>query len=78
MIPVRPSKIIGIGRNYAAHAREMGNEVPDVPILFFKPPSSLICEQRSESGLLDDHHRTRGVLGDAVGGRAEQVVAQAG
>ena len=42
MIPVRPSKIIGIGRNYAAHAREMGNEVPDVPILFFKPPSSLI------------------------------------
>ncbi len=42
MIPVRPSKIIGIGRNYAAHARELGNEVPDVPILFFKPPSSLI------------------------------------
>jgi 2-keto-4-pentenoate hydratase/2-oxohepta-3-ene-1,7-dioic acid hydratase in catechol pathway len=42
VIPVRPSKIIGIGRNYAAHARELGNEVPDVPILFFKPPSSLI------------------------------------
>jgi 2-keto-4-pentenoate hydratase/2-oxohepta-3-ene-1,7-dioic acid hydratase in catechol pathway len=42
VIPVQPSKIIGIGRNYAAHAREMGNEVPDVPILFFKPPSSLI------------------------------------
>jgi 2-keto-4-pentenoate hydratase/2-oxohepta-3-ene-1,7-dioic acid hydratase in catechol pathway len=42
VIPVQPSKIIGIGRNYAAHARELGNEVPDVPILFFKPPSSLI------------------------------------
>jgi 2-keto-4-pentenoate hydratase/2-oxohepta-3-ene-1,7-dioic acid hydratase in catechol pathway len=42
MIPVRPSKIIGIGRNYAAHARELGNEVPEAPILFFKPPSSLI------------------------------------
>jgi 2-keto-4-pentenoate hydratase/2-oxohepta-3-ene-1,7-dioic acid hydratase in catechol pathway len=42
MIPVRPSKIIGIGRNYAEHARELGNEMPAVPILFFKPPTSLI------------------------------------
>jgi len=42
MMPVRPTKIIGIGRNYVAHARELGNEVPDVPILFFKPPTSLI------------------------------------
>jgi 2-keto-4-pentenoate hydratase/2-oxohepta-3-ene-1,7-dioic acid hydratase in catechol pathway len=42
MIPVRPSKIIGIGRNYFEHARELGNELPKVPILFFKPPTSLI------------------------------------
>jgi 2-keto-4-pentenoate hydratase/2-oxohepta-3-ene-1,7-dioic acid hydratase in catechol pathway len=42
MMPLRPSKIIGIGRNYLAHARELGNEMPDVPILFFKPPTSLI------------------------------------
>ena len=42
MMPLRPSKIIGIGRNYLAHARELGNEVPAVPILFFKPPTSLI------------------------------------
>jgi 2-keto-4-pentenoate hydratase/2-oxohepta-3-ene-1,7-dioic acid hydratase in catechol pathway len=42
MMPVRPSKIIGIGRNYAAHARELGNEIPQVPILFFKPPTALI------------------------------------
>jgi 2-keto-4-pentenoate hydratase/2-oxohepta-3-ene-1,7-dioic acid hydratase in catechol pathway len=41
-MPLRPSKIIGIGRNYIAHARELGNEVPEVPILFFKPPTSLI------------------------------------
>jgi 2-keto-4-pentenoate hydratase/2-oxohepta-3-ene-1,7-dioic acid hydratase in catechol pathway len=39
---IRPSKIIGIGRNYAAHARELGNEIPQVPILFFKPPTALI------------------------------------
>lgn len=42
MMPVRPSKIIGIGRNYVEHARELGNELPVVPIIFFKPPTSLI------------------------------------
>jgi 2-keto-4-pentenoate hydratase/2-oxohepta-3-ene-1,7-dioic acid hydratase in catechol pathway len=42
MIPVHPSKIIGIGRNYAAHAKELGNEMPAEPIIFFKPPTSLI------------------------------------
>jgi 2-keto-4-pentenoate hydratase/2-oxohepta-3-ene-1,7-dioic acid hydratase in catechol pathway len=42
MIPVRPSKIIGIGRNYVAHAQELGNPMPAVPIIFFKPPTSLI------------------------------------
>jgi 2-keto-4-pentenoate hydratase/2-oxohepta-3-ene-1,7-dioic acid hydratase in catechol pathway len=42
MTPVRPSKIIGIGRNYVAHAQELGNPMPPVPIIFFKPPTSLI------------------------------------
>jgi len=42
MMPVRPSKIIGIGRNYLEHARELGNDLPVVPILFFKPPTALI------------------------------------
>ena len=42
MMPLRPAKIIGIGRNYVAHAKELGNEMPAVPIIFFKPPSSLI------------------------------------
>lgn len=41
-MPVRPSKIIGIGRNYLEHARELGNEMPAVPILFFKPPTALV------------------------------------
>jgi len=40
--PVAPSKIVCIGRNYAAHAKELGNEVPKEPLLFLKPPSSLI------------------------------------
>jgi len=40
--PVRPSKIVCVGRNYAAHAKELGNDVPKEPLLFFKPPSSVI------------------------------------
>ncbi|HEX7919071.1 MAG TPA: fumarylacetoacetate hydrolase family protein [Gemmatimonadales bacterium] len=38
----RPSKIVCVGRNYADHAKELGNEVPKAPLLFFKPPSALI------------------------------------
>lgn len=37
-----PSKVICVGRNYAEHARELGNEVPESPVLFLKPPSSMI------------------------------------
>jgi 2-keto-4-pentenoate hydratase/2-oxohepta-3-ene-1,7-dioic acid hydratase in catechol pathway len=39
---VRPSKIVCVGRNYVAHAKELGNEVPSLPMLFFKPPSAVI------------------------------------
>jgi 2-keto-4-pentenoate hydratase/2-oxohepta-3-ene-1,7-dioic acid hydratase in catechol pathway len=38
---VCPSKIVCVGRNYADHARELGNAVPEEPIIFLKPPSSL-------------------------------------
>lgn len=40
--PIRPGKIICVGRNYAAHAAEHDAEVPDLPLLFLKPPSSVI------------------------------------
>ncbi|MEV2244500.1 fumarylacetoacetate hydrolase family protein [Streptomyces sp. NPDC049970] len=40
--PVLPNKVVAIGRNYAEHAAEMGNEVPDVPVAFFKPTTSVI------------------------------------
>jgi 2-keto-4-pentenoate hydratase/2-oxohepta-3-ene-1,7-dioic acid hydratase in catechol pathway len=40
--PVEPTKILCVGRNYVAHAREQDAEVPEVPLLFLKPPSSLI------------------------------------
>jgi 2-keto-4-pentenoate hydratase/2-oxohepta-3-ene-1,7-dioic acid hydratase in catechol pathway len=38
----RPSKIVCVGRNYADHARELGNDVPAAPLLFLKPPSAII------------------------------------
>jgi 2-keto-4-pentenoate hydratase/2-oxohepta-3-ene-1,7-dioic acid hydratase in catechol pathway len=40
---VRPSKIVCVGRNYREHASELGNEVPTEPLIFFKPPSSLLA-----------------------------------
>jgi 2-keto-4-pentenoate hydratase/2-oxohepta-3-ene-1,7-dioic acid hydratase in catechol pathway len=42
LAPVHPGKIVCVGRNYRDHAAELGNEVPVEPLLFFKPPSSLL------------------------------------
>jgi 2-keto-4-pentenoate hydratase/2-oxohepta-3-ene-1,7-dioic acid hydratase in catechol pathway len=39
---MQPSKILGIGKNYRAHAQEMGGAVPEEPLVFLKPPSSVI------------------------------------
>ena len=43
MTKLTPSKIVCVGRNYAEHAKELGNAVPERPLLFFKPPSSIIA-----------------------------------
>ena len=40
----RPGKIVCVGRNYREHAKELGNEVPKEPLLFLKPPSSIVWE----------------------------------
>jgi 2-keto-4-pentenoate hydratase/2-oxohepta-3-ene-1,7-dioic acid hydratase in catechol pathway len=40
----RPGKIVCVGRNYREHAKELGNEVPKEPLIFLKPPSSIIRE----------------------------------
>jgi 2-keto-4-pentenoate hydratase/2-oxohepta-3-ene-1,7-dioic acid hydratase in catechol pathway len=42
LAPILPSKVIGIGRNYADHAGELGNAVPDEPMIFLKPSTSVI------------------------------------
>lgn len=41
LAPVEPSKIVCIGRNYATHAAELGNDLPKEPLMFLKPPSSI-------------------------------------
>jgi 2-keto-4-pentenoate hydratase/2-oxohepta-3-ene-1,7-dioic acid hydratase in catechol pathway len=43
LAPVRPSKIVCVGRNYREHAAELGNEVPKEPLIFFKPTSALLA-----------------------------------
>lgn len=43
LAPSEPSKIVCVGRNYVEHAKELGNEVPKVPLIFLKPPSSIIA-----------------------------------
>lgn len=43
LAPVHPSKIVCVGRNYREHAAELGNEAPMEPLIFFKPPSSLLA-----------------------------------
>ena len=41
--PCSPTKIVCVGRNYVDHAKELGNAVPAEPLIFLKPPSSLIA-----------------------------------
>ncbi len=72
--PVCPSKIVCIGRNYAAHANELGHEVPAEPLMFFKPPSSIIgpgesVVLRAESERVE-HEAELGVV---IGKRASRV-----
>ena len=43
LAPVRPSKIVCVGRNYSDHAAELGNDLPKEPLIFLKPPSSLLA-----------------------------------
>ena len=42
LAPAAPTKVLCVGRNYRAHAAELGNDVPDEPLIFLKPPSAVI------------------------------------
>lgn len=74
--PCAPSKIVCVGRNYAEHAKELGNEVPQEPLLFLKPPSSLIASGDAiVYPKLSQRVDFEGELGVVIGKRARKVQA---
>jgi 2-keto-4-pentenoate hydratase/2-oxohepta-3-ene-1,7-dioic acid hydratase in catechol pathway len=59
LAPVQPSKVVCVGRNYRAHARELGHEVPAVPLIFIKPSTAVIgpgAEIRLPEASKEVHH----------------------
>jgi 2-keto-4-pentenoate hydratase/2-oxohepta-3-ene-1,7-dioic acid hydratase in catechol pathway len=69
-----PSKIVCVGRNYVEHARELGNQVPERPLLFFKPPSSIVAN--GEAILLpaeSERVEHEAEIGVVIGKRASRV-----
>lgn len=69
-----PSKIVCVGRNYAAHAKELGNDVPREPLIFLKPPSSIIRD--GESIMLptvSKHVEYEGEIGVVIGKRLSKA-----
>src|SRR5450631_4396751 len=76
--PVRPSKIVCVGRNYREHAAELGHEVPKEPLIFFKPTSALLppggIVRRPKISQRVDHE---GELGLVIGKTCYQPAADA-
>jgi len=73
-IDLVPSKVIGIGQNYRAHAAEMGKGVPEEPIMFLKPPSALLPEGFPiERPAGYERVDFEGELGVVIGTRARRV-----
>lgn len=76
LAPCVPTKIVCIGRNYAEHAKELGNEAPSEPIIFLKPPSAILAPfgtiVRPAISQRVDHE---GELAIVIGRRAKDVKA---
>jgi 2-keto-4-pentenoate hydratase/2-oxohepta-3-ene-1,7-dioic acid hydratase in catechol pathway len=69
-----PSKIICVGRNYADHAKELGNEIPAAPLIFLKPPSSVIASgQAIVLPRASQRVEYEGEIGLVIGKRAYRV-----
>jgi 2-keto-4-pentenoate hydratase/2-oxohepta-3-ene-1,7-dioic acid hydratase in catechol pathway len=74
LAPVEPRKIVCIGRNYAAHAAELGNQVPQDPLIFLKPSSAIVGP--AEPIVLPEYSQRvehEGELGLVVGRRCSQL-----
>lgn len=73
---VAPSKIVCVGRNYAEHAKELGNAVPTEPLIFLKPPSSLNAHAAPiVFPAISQHLSYEGELGLVIGRRACHIRA---
>ena len=73
---VKPSKIVCVGRNYLEHAKELGNEMPERPLIFLKPPSAIIGS--GEAIVLpaeSERVEHEGELGVVIGQQARRVSA---
>lgn len=71
-----PSKIVCVGRNYLEHARELGNEVPERPLIFLKPPSAVIRDGDAIVLLpASSQVEHEGEIGVVIGKRARGVAA---
>jgi len=77
LAPVTPSKIVCVGRNYRAHAAELGNDVPVEPLIFLKPPTSIINPgdniRRPQASERTDYE---GELGVVIGRRCFKLKAE--
>jgi 2-keto-4-pentenoate hydratase/2-oxohepta-3-ene-1,7-dioic acid hydratase in catechol pathway len=72
-----PSKIVCVGRNYAEHAKELGNAVPTEPLIFLKPPSSLVADGDAVVyPKLSQNLHYEGELGLIIGKRARNIAAE--
>lgn len=72
--PCCPTKIVCVGRNYVEHAKELGNEVPKEPLIFLKPPSSLITNGDSiVYPSVSERVDFEGELGVVIGKQARNV-----
>jgi 2-keto-4-pentenoate hydratase/2-oxohepta-3-ene-1,7-dioic acid hydratase in catechol pathway len=75
LAPVMPSKIVCVGRNYREHAAELGNKMPDEPLLFLKAPSAVIAtEDIIELPAASQQVELEGELGVVIGKVARNVV----
>jgi 2-keto-4-pentenoate hydratase/2-oxohepta-3-ene-1,7-dioic acid hydratase in catechol pathway len=74
LAPVEPSKIVCVGRNYREHAAELGNKMPDEPLLFLKAPSSIIASgDRIELPSQSQQVEHEGELGVVIGQKARNI-----
>ena len=74
--PCSPSKIVCVGRNYTEHAKELGNEPPKEPLIFLKPPSSLIASgDNIVYPPVSERVDFEGELGVVIGRKARNVSA---